>query len=63
MNDELETMWNEAVTAYIKVISWNSTGGPEETRKNLNQDSWCPVKDSNQTPPKYKLQALPPEPT
>jgi hypothetical protein len=33
MNDELETKWKEAVTAYIKVISWNSPTGPEENHK------------------------------
>jgi hypothetical protein len=33
MTDELETMWKEAVMAYIKVLSWNSHGGPEENHK------------------------------
>jgi hypothetical protein len=35
MNDELERMWEEAVVAYLIVLSWYSPGGIEGSHKNI----------------------------
>jgi hypothetical protein len=35
-------MWNEAVLALLKVLSWHLLGGTEEICENLIQDSWFP---------------------
>jgi hypothetical protein len=41
MNEELETMWKEAVVAYLKYYPGISLEGQRKTTKNLSQDNWC----------------------
>jgi hypothetical protein len=39
MNNELESMWKEAVIAQFNVLSRNLSGGTGEYHENLSQDS------------------------
>jgi hypothetical protein len=39
INDELEAIWKEAISVYVKVVSWNLSGGTEENHEDVRQDS------------------------
>jgi hypothetical protein len=52
MNDEVETMWKEAVVAYFKILCRNLPEGTEE-----NYDSRCSSWDSNHVPPEFKFRS------
>jgi hypothetical protein len=56
MNAELENKWKEAAVEYFNILSQEEL---KITSRNLNQESLCPGRDSNQVPPKYKSEALP----
>jgi hypothetical protein len=60
MNDELEGMRKEPVVPYFKLLSRHSPGGNEEK---LHSAQLMYGRDSNLAPPKYKSEALPPDPT
>jgi len=38
VNYELETMWNKAIVAWLKVLSSHLAGGTEEDNENLGHD-------------------------
>jgi hypothetical protein len=63
MNDELESLWEEAVVVCFKVLSQHSPGATNEIKRILSQDSRCSGRDSNRRPPKYKSDALQPQST
>jgi hypothetical protein len=55
MNNELESMWKEAVMrGRVKVLSQNLPGGLSKTKKYLSQDS----RDLNPGAPEYKAVLL-----
>jgi hypothetical protein len=53
----------EVVVTELNVLSRNLHGPTDKTTKNLNQDSQGPGRDTNRTPPEYKLEPLSLEPT
>jgi hypothetical protein len=61
MNDELESLWKEAVVFFFKVLSKHSTGETNKIKRILSQDGQCPDRISNRASPKYKSDALPPQ--
>jgi hypothetical protein len=46
--------WKEAVVAYSRYYSSILTGDPMTSMNDLSQDNRCPLRDSKQTPQKYK---------
>jgi hypothetical protein len=47
VNDDLESVWNEAAVSYFKVLFWHLTGGTEENHEknsvgiaDLRADIW-----------------------
>jgi hypothetical protein len=59
VNDELGSMWKEAVTSQFKVLSWHLPGGTEGKKmKNLSQDSRSLGRYSNPGSPKYETGVL-----
>jgi hypothetical protein len=63
MNNELERMWKEGVIAYSKVLSQHFLEWPRMNTRNLIWSNWCPGRNSNRAPPKYRTEALLPEST
>jgi hypothetical protein len=61
LNDELKSIWKEAVLAYFKEPLRNYRGKTEENHI-LKQDSRCPNQDSKRDPPEYNSEVLPLEP-
>jgi hypothetical protein len=61
MNDELESVWEEAVVVCFKVLSQHSPGATNKIKRIFSRDSRCSGRDSNQRSPKYKSDALPPQ--
>jgi hypothetical protein len=59
VNNEWGRMWKETVLAHLR----HSPDICLEKRKLSRQDSWRRGRDSNQTPYKYSLEALPLEAT
>lgn len=46
MINELERMWNKAVMAYLKALSWHSLAATKENHEKPH-DSQCPSSDLN----------------
>jgi hypothetical protein len=59
MTDRLERTWNKVTMAYLRYCPSICQDGMRKTTESLNQDSWCPGQDLNQSFPKYKIRALP----
>jgi hypothetical protein len=61
MVNELARMWKEVVMVCFEALTWNSPGGLRKITTNFSQDTWCPIRDLYQTPPKYKSEVLRPK--
>lgn len=55
--DELEVIWKDVVVAYSRYSPGSCLEELREKTKNLSQDSRCPARDSNLTPPEYRYAA------
>jgi hypothetical protein len=58
MNEELGTMWKEAVMAYFKALCWHLSEEAEENHEVLSQPSLSMNQDPYLGPPKYKTGVL-----
>jgi hypothetical protein len=58
VNNDLEGMRKEAIATNLRYNSNICSEGLRKTMKILSQDSWCPSKDSNRAPPKFKVEVL-----
>jgi hypothetical protein len=58
MSDELEMIWKEAVVSLLRYYRRILLERLRKTTKNLCQDSRCPGRNLNPTPPEYDSRVL-----
>jgi hypothetical protein len=58
VNEDFESMRNEAVVASFKALSRHLSGGTEENYEYISQDNWSPYQALNPGPPKYEAGVL-----